>query len=88
MFRFALFLFYESEAGPIIQYINKMGDYVFFVLFFAKCEYSTYIVEKENVMCLLNTKDMDAKNKQKRDHLQLILKGHYAMLRGGNSENW
>jgi hypothetical protein len=62
MFRFALFLFYESEAGPIIQYINKMGDYVFFLFcfVFAKCEYSTYIVEQENVMCLLNTKDMDA----------------------------
>jgi len=64
MFRFALFLFYESEAGPIIQYINKMGD-CFFCFVFAKCEYSTYIVEQENVMCLLNTKDMDAQNKQK-----------------------
>lgn len=37
-------LFDESEAGPIIQYIMKCGDYIFFLSFFAKCEYSTYSI--------------------------------------------
>lgn len=86
MFRFALFLFYESEAGPIIQYINKMGDYVFCFVF-AKCEYSTLYCGTRECHVFVEYKRYGCSKQTKRDHLQLILKGHYAMLRGGNSEN-
>jgi len=36
----------------------------FFVLFLQNVNTVHYIVEQENVTCLLNTKDMDAQNKK------------------------
>lgn len=47
---FDLFCFsYKSEKESLTLYIMKCGDYIFFFVF-AKCEYSAYYVEQENVM--------------------------------------
>jgi len=63
-------LFDESEAGPIIiQYMMKCGDYIFFLLLFffflAKCEYSTYFMWNKRMLCVVDTKDVDAQNIKK-----------------------
>lgn len=54
--------YYESKAGPIIQYIMTCGDYVF-----VKCEYSPYVEDKNVLWCLKH------KINEKKGNSNLIL---------------
>lgn len=56
-------LFDESEAGPIIQYIIKCGDYIFFLCFLQNV--NTVHICGTRVLCVVDTKDVDAQNIKK-----------------------